>query len=156
MKAFRFTLEAVQTVRHRQEQQALENYVQSLLARQQVLDRLDGIRDQIRGHQQEINALLLHGCTAAALTQLSQYARSLEKLQSDQILALALAERRVNGTFQAMILARQQRKIVETFRGKQLARHQQAEAREEQKFLDDLASRRGHLHQSWNAQEAVV
>ena len=156
MKAFRFSLEAVQTVRHRQEQQALEHYVQALLGRQQALERLEVIRDQIRRHQQETSGLLAQGCTAAALVQVSQYARALEKLQSDQIMALALAERRVNATFHAMILARQQRKIVETFRTKQLARHQQAETREEQKFLDDLASRRGRHHQSWNAPEPVV
>jgi flagellar export protein FliJ len=156
MKAFRFTLEAVQTVRHRQEQQALENYVQSLLGRQQVLDKLDTIRDQIRRHQQEMNSLLTRSCTAAALAQVHQYARALEKLQADQIVALALAERRVNATFHAMIVARQQRKMVETFRAKQLARHQQAEGREEQKFLDDLSSRRGRLLQSWNVPEPAV
>jgi hypothetical protein len=38
MKAFRFTLEAVRTLRQRQEHEALEHYARALLARQQVLD----------------------------------------------------------------------------------------------------------------------
>src|SRR5579864_7355777 len=124
MKAFRFSLEAVQTVRHRQEQQALEIYVQALQARQQVMDRLEIIQGQIRSNQHEISRLLARSCTAAAVTQVNQYARALEKLQADQIIALALAERKVNNTFQAMVLARQQRKMVENFRAKQLNRHQ--------------------------------
>ena len=156
MKAFHFSLEAVQTIRHRQEQQALETYVQALLGRQQVLDKLDTIRGQIQRNQQEIHRLLTKSCTASALLQVNQYARSLEKLQADQIVALALAERRVNSTFQAMILARQQRKMVENFRAKQFARHQRSEWREEQKFLDDLASRRGRLMPSWNAPEPAL
>ena len=65
MKAFRFTLEAVQVLRHRQEQQAMENYVHALLARQQVLDRLETARERIRLNQQEMNRLLAASCAAA-------------------------------------------------------------------------------------------
>jgi hypothetical protein len=67
MKAFRFTLEAVQTLRHRQEQQAMETYVHSLLARQQVLDRLEAARELILLNQQEINRLLAAGCAASRI-----------------------------------------------------------------------------------------
>jgi flagellar export protein FliJ len=155
MKAFRFTLEAVQVLRHRQEQQAMERYVHALLARQQVLDRLETARERIRLNQQEMNRLLAASCAAARLAQAHLYELALEKQQAEQVLALAKAERRVQAAFQAMLTARQRRKIVETFRAKQHARHQRAEWREEQKLLDDLASRRGRPILAWHLEGAA-
>ena len=156
MKAFRFTLEAVQILRHRQEQQAMETYVHALLARQQVLARLEAARERIRLNQQEMNRLLAAGCAAARLAQVHLYERALEKQQAEQVLALAQAERRVQATFQAMLTARQRRKMVESFRAKQHARHQRAEWREEQKLLDDLASRRARPILAWHPEGAAL
>jgi flagellar export protein FliJ len=156
MKAFRFTLEAVQTLRHRQEQQAMEIYVHALLARQQVLDRLEIARDRIRRNQQEINRLLAAACPAAQLAQAGQYERVLEKQQADQVAALALAERRVQAAFQSMLTARQRRKMVENLRAKQLAGHQRAEWREQQKLADDHASRRGPSILAWQPGQAPL
>lgn len=156
MKTFRFTLEAVQTVRLRQEQQAMEVYVHALLARQQVLDRLEAARERILHNQQEINRILTSPCAAVELAQAGCYERVLEKQQADQVALLAAAERRVQTVFQAMLAARQRRKMVESFRAKQLARHQRAEWREEQKLTDDLASRRGRSILAWHPEEAPL
>ncbi|MGD1083320.1 MAG: flagellar FliJ family protein [Verrucomicrobiota bacterium] len=150
MKAFRFSLEAVQTLRHRQEQQAMEQYVRALLARQQALDQLEIIRERIRGNQQELSRLLSEGCAAAVAAQVQLFERSLEKQQADRVASLAMTERRVNATFQAMVAARQKRKMVESYRKRQQGRHQRAEAREEQKLLDDLTARRERSIFSWN------
>jgi flagellar protein FliJ len=155
MKAFHFSLEAVQTLRQRQEQQAMEQYVRALLARQQALDHLEFVRERIRLNQEELSRLLSAGCTAAVATQVHHFERSLEKLEADRAGALALTERRVNTTFQAMVLARQKRKMVESFRERQLARHRRAEAREEQKILDDLAGRRDRSILTWNPTRAM-
>jgi flagellar export protein FliJ len=156
MKAFRFTLQAVQTLRHRQEQQAMEIYVHALLAREQALDRLETARERIRRNHQEINRLLAAACAAAHLAQAGQYERLLEKQQADLVAALALAEHRVQAAFQAMLTARQRRKMVENLRAKQLGGHQRAEWREEQKLADDLASRRGRSILAWHPGEAPL
>jgi flagellar export protein FliJ len=156
MKAFRFTLEAVQVLRHRQEQQAMENYVRVLLARQQVVERLESVREQIRSNQQEMNRLLSGGCAASRLAQVHLYEGVLERRQAEQIQALALAERRVQGAFQSMLAARQRKMMVEKFRAKQHARHQRAEWREEQKLLDDLASRPGRHILAWHPEGAAL
>jgi flagellar export protein FliJ len=150
MKAFRFTLEAVQTVRHRQEQQAMENYVRALLARRQALDHVESIREQIRRNQQELSLVLTTGGSAARAAQACQYERSLEKTLTERATTLALADRRVHATMQAMLLARQKLQAVETYRAKQKARHSRDETREEQKLLDDLASRRARSLFAWN------
>lgn len=150
MKAFRFSLEAVQTLRHRQEQRAMEHYVKALLARQQAMDQLEIVRERIRQNQQELGRLLSAGCTAAVAAQVQLFERSLEKQQTDRVAALALTERRVNAAFQAMVMARQKRKMVESYRKKQQAQHQRAETREEQKLLDDLAARRDRSVLAWS------
>jgi flagellar export protein FliJ len=156
MRAFRFTLEAVEVLRHRQEQQTMDAYVHALLARYQVTDRLEAVRELIRGNQQEINRLLAAACAASELAQAHQYERTLERQQTELFLALALAERRVQTAFQLMLAARQRRKMVESFRSEQLARHQRAEWREEQKTLDDLASRRGRPILAWHPEGTAL
>lgn len=134
----------------------METYVHSLLARQQAADRLETARGLILLNQQEINRLLAHGCAASLLAQAHLYELALEKQQTDLILALTLAERRLQAAFQAMIAARQRRKMVENLRAKQQARHQRDEWREEQKLLDDFASRRGRPILAWNSAEAAL
>lgn len=128
----------------------MEHYVRSLLSRQQAMDQLEVVRDRIRQNQQELSRLLSAGCTAAMAAQVQLFERSLEKQQADRVAGLALAERRVNASFQAMVLARQKRNMVENYRKRQIARHQRAETREEQKLLDDLAARRERSVLSWS------
>ena len=65
MKAFRFTLEAVRTLRQRQEQEAQEQYAQALLARQQALNRLDAVQRELNAGFAELRAQLAKGCAAA-------------------------------------------------------------------------------------------
>jgi flagellar export protein FliJ len=156
MKAFRFTLQAVQTVRHRQEQQAMETYVHALLVRQKALEQLESVHGEIRRNQEEMNRLLSAPCAATPLAQVSQYERALEGRQAEQALAVALAERRVQNALQAMLAARQRAKMVGNLRAKQLDRHQRAEWREDQKLLDDLASRRGRPILAWRPEEAAL
>lgn len=142
MKAFQFTLEAVRTLRQRQENEALELYARALLARQQVLDLLEDIQQRIGDDFAQMRRLLASGCTAAQASQAQHYHRSLEKLRDDTVAALGQAERRVNAASQAMLAARQQREIVDVYREKQQTLHQRAEMREEQKFMDEFATRR--------------
>jgi len=153
MKAFRFTLQAVETLRHRQEQQAMESYVHALLQRQHALDRLEAVRELIRSNQREINRLFSSPCPAAPFAQAGQYERSLESQQTELALDLALADRRLHNALQAMLSARQRAKMVANLRLKQLARHQRAEWRDEQKTLDDLASRRARPILAWKPQD---
>ncbi len=142
MKAFRFTLEAVRTVRQRQENDALEQYARALLARQQVLDLLEAADARINEDWSHIRRLLAGGCNAARAAQAHHFHRSLEKQRDECVTALGEAERQVQAASQAMLAARPQRELVDTYREKQHTRHQRLEAREEQKILDEFAVRR--------------
>jgi flagellar export protein FliJ len=142
MKAFRFTLEAVRTLRQRQEHEALEDYIRALVGRQQAWQAVETIDQLIGSDFAQMRQMLAGGCTAAQAAQAQNYHRSLEKKRDDGVTALGQAERRVNAASQAMLAARQQREMVDVYRQKQQAQHQRLEWREEQKIMDEFAVRR--------------
>jgi flagellar export protein FliJ len=155
MKPFRFTLEAVRTLRQRQEQNATERYVQALLTRQQALDLLDGLQRELNEGWQELRVQLAKGCSASHAAQAHDYHRALAKRRDEASEALGIAERRVNATLQTMLSARQQREIVDKSCEKQKARHLRDQLREEQKRLDDLAGRRSLSSLCWNPTDTL-
>jgi flagellar export protein FliJ len=150
MKQFHFTLESVRTLRQRQEQDAMDQYARTLLARRQAVDRLEAVQQKLKAGWQELRQLLARGCEASNAARMHEYHRSLEKRRDDLITALGVAERRVNVALQAMLTARREREIVDKFFDKQKARHQREQVRVEQKFLDDLAGRRLASILAWN------
>ena len=129
MKSFHFTLEAVRTLRQRQEQNAMEQYAQALLARQQALDRVQAVERELSAGWQEMREHLARGCTASRAAQAHEYHRSLEKRREECALILSTAERRVNAVFQAMLRARQQREMVDKCYEKQKVYHQRGRLR---------------------------
>jgi flagellar export protein FliJ len=142
MKAFRFTLEAVRTLRQRQEHEALEQYVGALLERQRALNSLEAIEERISQDFARMRQLLGGRCGAGQAAQAHSYHRTLEKQRDDALAGLGLAERRVQAASRAMLAARQRREMVEVYRDKQRAAHQRLEWREEQKIQDEFAIRR--------------
>jgi flagellar export protein FliJ len=156
MKAFHFTLEAVRTVRQRQEQKAMEGYAQALLGRQRALENLDAAQRQLNAAYQEMRQKMERGCTAAQAAQMQAFNQSLVKRRDEFTTALTVAERRVNLALRAMLTARQQRGIVDKYHDKQKLRHQREEIRIEQKHTDELASRRTNSSLTWNSTGAVT
>jgi flagellar export protein FliJ len=142
MKAFRYTLEAVRTVRQRQERDALENYARALLIRRRALDVLEEVDESIGRDYAQMRRLLAGRCTAAQAAQAQAYHRSLETKRDGCLATLGRAERGVNAACKAMLAARQHREMVDVFRQKQHAVYQRKEFREEQKILDEFAIRR--------------
>jgi flagellar export protein FliJ len=153
MKAFHFTLEAVRTLRQRQEQTAMEQYAQALLARQQMLDKLNAVQLELTASADALRAKLTAGCTASEAAQATEYHRALGKRRDECQAQLGLAERRVNAALQAMLGARQQREIVDKYFDKQKSRHQREVLLDEQKLLDELSGRRGNSILTWNPTE---
>jgi flagellar export protein FliJ len=142
MKAFRFTLEAVRTVRQLQENEALERYARALAARQMARDSLEAIQERIMDDFALMRQLLAAGCCAARAAQAQNFHHSLEMTRRNGVAALEQAECRVNAACQTMLAARQQREIVDVYCEKQRAAHLRLELREEQKLMDEFALRR--------------
>jgi flagellar export protein FliJ len=154
MKAFRFTLESVLTLRQRQEQVAMSHYAQSLLAHQQASARLEAAQRELNANLQELRERITEGFAASQAAQAHGYIQLLEKNRQKCAAELKVAESRKNFAMQTMLVARQQREVVDKFFERQKKRYDYERAREEQKTLDSLPQRRvGVL--SWNQSEGM-
>ncbi|HET7625346.1 MAG TPA: flagellar export protein FliJ [Verrucomicrobiae bacterium] len=154
MKAFRFTLESVLTLRQRQEQVAMSHYAQSLLAHQQASARLEAAQRDLDAGQQELRGRIAGGFAAAQAAQAQDYILLLEKKRQKCAAELSVAEKRKNFAMQTMLAARQQREVVDKFFERQKKRYDYERAREEQKTLDSLPQRRVSVL-SWNQSEEM-
>jgi flagellar FliJ protein len=153
MKAFRFTLQALGTLRQRQEQKAQEQYAQTLAVRRDAAARLKAAEQELSASWEEWRLRLAGGCAAAEAAQAQVFQRLLSQRVDECVIALENAERRVNTALQAMLEARRQREIVDKCFERQKAVYQREVARSEQKFLDDLAGRRGNSILAWKSAE---
>ena len=140
MKAFKFTLEAVRTLRSRQEKNALEQYGLAVQAREQVVAFLWKTRDELEKIFQERRKQNA-GATAAELAQLEKCSVEVAARERECLQTVQRACLRVETTWQELLTARQEREIVEKYLGQQRERYDRALDREEQKQLDEFANR---------------
>lgn len=131
----------------------MEQYAQALALREQAVNRMAAISQELNDGWQELRVRQAKGCAASEAAQIQEYHRSLVRRRDDCAAALGIAERRVNAALQGMLAARQQRELADKYLEKQKARHQRLEARNEQKLLDDLAGRRVNLILTWTPTE---
>lgn len=153
MKPFRFTLEAVATMRKRAEGEALEAYAAALLRRQQCLTELETAQAKLEEIWGETRRELAAGCLASRVAALRQNARAVELERDRCEFAWAEAERGVNHALQNMLAVRQQREGVDKCRVRQRVRHDREAATESQKFLDELATQRAAPALAWRTTE---
>ena len=153
MKRFHFTLEAVRTLRLRQEHNAQEAYAQTLAARLLALTRLENVQEELNANSQELREQIMNGCRASEAAQAYDYQRSLVQRRDDSRNVLNQAERRVNAALQTMLNARRQRELVDKFHDKQFLRHQREQSRAEQKIMDDFGGRRNGSILVWTPTE---
>jgi flagellar export protein FliJ len=144
MKAFKFTLEAVRTLRTRQEKNALEKYGHAVQAREQAVSFLWKAREELGKIFQE-RLQLADGAPASELAQLETWTGEVAAREKECLQTVQLASARVETTWQELMNARQEREIVDKYLERQRERYDRALDCEEQKSLDELAGRRNAL-----------
>jgi flagellar FliJ protein len=142
MKRFRFSLQAVLTVRQRQEQVALERLAEAIAARQLAIDRLNEVQQACKNAWALSRERTAAGAPAAHLAQLHDYCHDLEQLQKDCEQAVQAAQRVVDQKWEKLVAARQAREAVDKLLERQRERYDRELQREEQKMLDDMTSQR--------------
>jgi len=139
MKKFRFSLQAVLTVRQRQEQAALEQFSRAVAARQQAIGRLSEAKQACHEAWALSRARTAAGAAAIHLAQLHDYCLSMEDFQKQCELAVAAAQEVADQKWQKLVLARQAREAVDKFLERQRERYGRELQREEQKMFDDIS-----------------
>ncbi len=150
MKPFKFTLQPLKTLRQRQEQRALEAYARALLERTRAAEEVRAADCMVAQARAAWRQLSDGGCAAIELARQSAHCRELAERRKDRQSALEAAERLANSRLQDVLRARQQLQTVEKFLKRRRADYDRAAAREDQKFLDELAQRRAEFSLAFN------
>ncbi len=142
MKRFTFTLQAVLTLRQREERDSLEAYAVSLRVRQQAAEALSEANRMI----ESIRSLRLQAgeslATAQAMHQMQIRSELAQTVRAEAAQRLASAETDLEKRLRQVMLARQRREAVEHCREVQLQEYAKLEAQEENRLLDEFAARK--------------
>jgi flagellar export protein FliJ len=140
MKRFAFKLQAVLTLRQRNEHVALEKYSRAIRQRQSAALRLTGSEMELsESRRQWLNALA-DGLPAAHAAQMQAFCHLLEERKQQCEALLHLAEGELNQAGRRMLHARQQREAVEKLLARQRERYDRLQREAERRMMDDLAS----------------
>jgi flagellar export protein FliJ len=141
MKPFRFSLQALLTLRRRAEQVALEKYASALLVRRQALEQCDQLHQEQSQWWARWRHELDRGCSGSTIELWHSSNEQLAERQRAAESALAQAELGMNQALQGVLLSRRDREAVEKHLQRQRAHYLREVGRDEQKQLDDLAHR---------------
>jgi len=146
MKKWRFTLEAVQFLKTKIEQEAAQKHARALV-------EVSRARAELEETEKDLNAAaLLHYSagkknSAKELLQVNQYIEALEKLRRERLDRCLRAEKESTLARAALEKAAREREILDRLEERKRATHRFHIARQEQQWIDELAQqmRRGLL-----------
>ncbi len=141
MKAFKFRLQAVLTLREEKEQEAQRLVAQALGVVATAEAGLARVARDLDGLGREIADRLRTGVAAARLAEFGNYRVLLTERRFRLERELEAAREKVRQARAALLRATQERQALDGYRGRLRRSHDYRMAREEQKFLDDLATR---------------
>jgi flagellar export protein FliJ len=145
MKKFHFSLQALQTLRERQEQVALREYSQSLQAWEQARNRVSAIQQQLETAWAQMRQSASGNCAATELDRLQTYCQAVERKKQASEYAAKAAQNKAGQAYTRLLAARQARAVVEKFFERQKHRHEREQKRHEQRLLDEMVNHQNGL-----------
>lgn len=145
MKTFKSSLQALRTLRERQEQEALHAYGQALQVQEKARSKLDAVQVELMECWLELNHRVEDGAEALELNRIETHTQAVDRRRRACEHALTVARNQARLAFTRLLAARQARTVVDKVIAAQKRRYQRHRARQEQKELDELASRRNTL-----------
>ena len=154
MKAFRFRLEAVLTLREQVEQAAQRAYSRALQAAEAAILAKRAAESEIVQLDQLQASRLAERLPATELEHLRNYRGFLQERLALRHRELAEAQRRAEEARLVLVAARRQREALERLREHQRRVYDYEVARGEQKILDEMAHRSPTLAHAWQEGDA--
>lgn len=142
MKRFRFSLEAVETVRARAAHEALENYARKLRARLAAEAMLAKAELALADHLTEWRRAMARSFSPSDMLQNEHVRLMLETRRNERAKELREAAAAATQAYAGFQVARQKSDVVERFHERQRHEFNLGILKEEQHFLDELASSR--------------
>ena len=154
MKAFRFRLQAVLTLREQTEQAAQQRCARAYAAVEIAAARVRSAEAEIDATDQAHRAQMAAGPRAGQLDQLRLYVSLLHERRRQLARELAEGRRQAAEAARQLLLATQQREGLERLRGRQRRVYDYQTARAEQQTLDELVGRGPALSGAWKTSAA--
>jgi flagellar export protein FliJ len=142
MKKFRFSLEAVQTVRERSAREALESYARRLRARLAAEANLAKAEAALTEHLADWRRAMAQSFSPSQMLQHEHARQMLEARRNERAKELREAAAATTQAYAAFQLARQKSDVVERFHDRQRREFNLGVLKEEQHLLDELAATR--------------
>jgi flagellar export protein FliJ len=152
MKA-RCALDAVLTVRERQEHVAQESYAASVRLLRQSQDVLTGIESQVAAMWAAGRTFRTQGSCAEEFHRSNLYSQRLEELRRSAAAQVVRAQVNAETARQEMLFARRRRELVEKYLENQGRKRALARSRAEHKMLDEIGQQRWRAPQHAGANE---
>lgn len=149
MKAFRFPLQAILTLRQQREQEAQRHYARKLQAVETAQRNLAATRRELQHLAEEHQLRLRQGAQSHDLRRLDLYRHVLNDRLTRLQQELATARKAAERAWLALVQATQNRQALDQYRHKLRRAYDYALARSEQRLLDDLAARAPTLAGAW-------
>ena len=149
MKAFRFRLQAVLTLREQAEQSAQQRCALAYEAVRRATARLQSIDTEIAATDESRRAELAAGTRADRLEHAGSYAVLLQERRVRLVKELSETQQQAEAARQQLLLASQRREALERLRARQRRLSDYGAARAEQKVLDELSGGGSVLAETW-------
>ena len=141
MKPFKFTLQAVRTVREREEQAALREYVAALRQLDEAKRAVEAADRQLTEGWDELRRALRGTASMPEVTRLQDYCDLVLQRKREREAVLHTARQKANRAFTRYLAAHQACAVVERCYETQKDRHHRDGVKHDQKQLDDIAQR---------------
>jgi flagellar export protein FliJ len=138
MKAFRFSLQPLRSLRESREQSARATYADRLRACEEAATRLQGASTELTGAWTRLSAELAAGTTGVDLLRARAWCNVLELRVKERATVLETARHSVDSAWKDLISATREREVMDRLYARGLEAHRRAVLREEQKTLDEL------------------
>ena len=140
MKPFKCSLQALLTLREREEQTALQEYGKTLRQLEETRHKLDLVQQELDSANAKLHQRFLSSGPAVQLAQLQEFCAAVEKKRREWEYTLKVAQNKSQQAFTKLVAARQAKAVVTKYYENQKKRHEQGCRQQEQKTLDNLVN----------------
>jgi len=150
MKPFHFSLQAVRTLRQRQEQISLEAFGRAVQARTEAIEKQNGRERGLHQAWNQLEQLQMNGADAREINQFRAHCQSLQQALTHAQQLTSAAQQVANEAWEKLNESRQLLELVNKFYERRRDEYERELRQEEQKQLDEIA---GHC---WYTQPVVM
>jgi flagellar export protein FliJ len=140
MKNFKFSLQALRILRERQEQNALQEYGNTLRQLEAAQAKAEALQTELEGAWTQLQQAYKGSTSARHLAQLQEWCSTLRTQKQQSEYNLKVAHQHSQEAFTRLVAARQARSVVEKCYERQKQQHELQVRKHQTKIQDDRAA----------------